>query len=229
MVLPTVIDPFAAIAENRDWTGKPIAREDFSSLNPTPGHARTKDTATWVSKQLSVFLNWSTGGTEFVKGGLSPTADQLDYLAGQVGGGVWRELSKGQQAVSAAITGEDLPTYKIPLLGRFYGDGENSAAVAGAFYRNLKEQNEHEATIKGMLKSGRDPSDYIQKNPSANLFDAASQYERAVSKMTKVKREMVKQDRPRAEVKEVEERIAELMRNFNQAIDAREGRSQPSR
>jgi hypothetical protein len=62
--LPTVLDPAAALFENKDWTGKPIAKEDISSLNPTPGYTRARDTATIVGKGLSEFLNYASGGTK---------------------------------------------------------------------------------------------------------------------------------------------------------------------
>lgn len=41
-ITPSVVDPFAALSENRDFTGKEIYREDFNKLNPTPGHAGQK-------------------------------------------------------------------------------------------------------------------------------------------------------------------------------------------
>ena len=37
-VAPTVLDPIAALTENKDWSGRQIARQDFSKLNLTPGY-----------------------------------------------------------------------------------------------------------------------------------------------------------------------------------------------
>ncbi|MBL8440234.1 MAG: hypothetical protein JNK96_03355, partial [Betaproteobacteria bacterium] len=34
-IAPTVVDPFAALAENKDWTGKPIAKMDMNANSPT--------------------------------------------------------------------------------------------------------------------------------------------------------------------------------------------------
>jgi len=226
---PTVADPFVALGENRDWTGKPISREDFSSLNPTPGHARTKDTATWHSKVISEALNWSTGGTEFTKGKISPTADQLDYLIGQVTGGVGREASKIQQTIAAGISGEELAPYKIPIVGRFYGSTESQASKAALFYRNLKQLNAHEAEIEGRNKAGQDASDYIRDNPDSDMYEAANKMELVIRKMTKQKRDMVKNNEPKADVKELESAIAETMHEFNVAVREQRSGSQPSR
>jgi hypothetical protein len=93
---PTIADPAVALFENRDWTGKPIAKEDLSSLDPTPGYTRAKETASWFSKQLSEFLNLATGGTDYKPGVFSPTPDQLDYLVGVAFGGVGREALKAR-------------------------------------------------------------------------------------------------------------------------------------
>ena len=164
-------------------------------------------------------MNWATGGTEFVKGGLSPTADQIDYLVGQVTGGVGREILKTTQTGQAMYTGEDLPAYKIPLAGRFYGEADSPASVSGKFYRNLTKQNEHEATIKGLYKSGRDASDYIRENPDSNLFGMANLYQRAVSKLQEQKRDATKRGATREEIKAIEKRAEEMMRRFNETIE----------
>lgn len=54
---PTVADPVIDLWGNQDWTGKPIAREDMSSLNPTPGYTRAKDTASAIGKGFSYYAN----------------------------------------------------------------------------------------------------------------------------------------------------------------------------
>ncbi len=217
------LDPLAALAENRDWTGKPIAKEDFSALNPTPGHSRAKDTATIIAKTMSEGLNWASGGTEYTKGKVSPTPDQLDYLIGQATGGVGREVSKIMQTGTAAWTGEELPPYKIPIVGRFYGSNDSQASKAALFYRNVKQLNAHEAEIKGRIKNGEDPSDYIRDNPDANMYQAGNMVERDISKMMKRKREMLKNGEDRASIKEIEAAMTERMGSFNEAV--REQRS----
>ena len=53
---PTSVDWLAALAENKDWTGKRIALKDRSDLAPTPGYTRTKETATWLSLTVHMLL-----------------------------------------------------------------------------------------------------------------------------------------------------------------------------
>jgi hypothetical protein len=216
-ITPTVVDPLAALAENKDFTGKPIARKDFG-MNETPGHTRAKDTATTFSKTVSKSLNWLTGGTNYKPGTFSPTPDQIDYLIGQLTGGVGRELSKLEQTVAAQFTGEDLPTHKVPLLGRFYGTTDQPSAQANRFYENLKEINQHELEIKGRRKAGEPIGDYFKENPEARLFTMANGVERQVSQLRKSKRALMDKDASTEQIKAVERQIEERQRRFNETV-----------
>ena len=221
-IAPTVLDPAAALAENKDWTGKPIYREDLSKLSPTPGHARTKDTANALSKGLAYALNAVSGGTEFKQGLLSPTPDQIDYLIGQVTGGVGREVSKVMQTGSAMLSGEDLPPHKMPLVGRFYGDAKGQSAVSSRFYDNLKTMNEHQAEYMGLAKSGRSTQAgaYLKENPEAAMFREADRMQRYVSQLRKQKTDLVAKSAPREQVKVIEDRISKAMADFNQRVES---------
>ncbi len=221
-IAPTVLDPAAALAENKDWTGKPIYREDLSKLSPTPGHARTKDTATALSKGLAYALNAASGGTEFKQGLLSPTPDQIDYLIGQVTGGVGREVSKVMQTGGAMMSGEDLPPHKMPLVGRFYGDAKGQSAVSSRFYDNLKTMNEHQAEYMGLAKSGRSTQAgaYLKENPEAAMFREADSMQRYVSQLRKQKTDLMAKSAPREQVKVIEDRISKAMADFNQRVES---------
>jgi hypothetical protein len=215
---PTALDPFAALAENKDWTGMPIAREDFSSLNPTPGFTRSKDTASSISKGMSYSLNWMTGGTDYTPGVFSPTPDQIDYLIGQFTGGVGREYMKLEQTASSMVTGDELPTYKIPLVGRFYGDASGQTAQGGKFYDNLIRMNKHSNEIKGRMESGGDVDAYLAENPEAELADYATSTYSAISKLRKQRNQAKEEGGSKAELKEIDQEITDLMREFNDEV-----------
>ncbi|MGE5522376.1 MAG: LPD38 domain-containing protein [Rhodospirillaceae bacterium] len=219
-IAPTIVDPLAALAENRDWTGKPIARENFNSLRPTPGHTRAKDTASEFSKAISKALNWMSGGTNYQPGIFSPTPDQIDYLIGQATGGLGREAIKLEQTVTSTMTGEELPTYKIPLLGRFYGSSEGQAPQGSAFYANLKTIHQHEAEIKGRRKAGEPVVEYLRDNPEARLVRFANHAERVVSDLRRKKRELLEKGAPQASIRLIDERITVEMRRLNERVRA---------
>ena len=216
---PTVVDPLVAISENRDWTGTPIAREDFNSLDPTPGYTRAKDTASEFSKALAEFLNLASGGTEFAPGVISPTPDQLDYLIGQVTGGIGREYLKAEQTVTAYLTGEELPTYKIPLVGRFVGNTSGSSAVSSRFYESIRRMNVHNNELGGRREAGRPVGEYLRENPEARLAPQALRTYRQVQDLRRRKREMLDRDASKESIRRIEAQITQRMQQFNDRLD----------
>jgi len=216
----TVTDPIVALEMNEDWKGKKIAKEDFNSLKPTPGHTRAKDTASGVGKAVSYALNTITGGNEYTPGKWSPTPDQVDYLIGQLTGGVGREALKAQQTVSAIITGEELPAYKIPLAGRFYGDAGDKSSVSTRFYDNLKQLNEAEQELEGRRQAKDGAREYLADHPEAKMADQAQAVQREIAALRKRKSDLLEKG-DKARVKETELRIRTLMERFNEKVEAR--------
>jgi hypothetical protein len=186
-VAPTFLDPFAALAENKDWTGKPIYREDFNALNPTPGTSRVKDSATVFGRGLAWAFNILTGGDKYTPGMFSPTPDQIDYLGGQITGGLGREIGKTSMMLESLYTGNELPTYRLPLTGRFYGSAEGQANESSKYYSNLEKLNIHEANIKGRIKDREPVGEYIRDNPEAKLWRMANTIENTIGKIKKRK------------------------------------------
>lgn len=218
---PTLLDPVAALAENKDSTGRPIYREDFNSLNPTAGYTRSKDKAWAVSVELARYINLMTGGTDYKQGAISPTADQIEYLVGQFTGGVGREVMKAGTTVDSLVSGEDLPPYKIPLVGRFYGNASGQASQGAAFYQNVRELNEHEAEIKGRRENGEDVASYIQEHPEARLAKQGDLAMRQVNALRKRQRQLKEGGESRDAIKKIDERITVIMTKFNERIEAK--------
>lgn len=217
-MMPTAIDPAIALAENKDWTGKPIYKEDFNSMKPSPGFERNKDTATAWSKGIAEALNYLSGGTDYTPGTLSPTADQIDFLIGQVTGGVGREVGKLAQAGESAVTGEELPTHKIPLLGRFYGNSDNQSSQGNAYYSNLQRIYEVEAEIKGRRQDSLPVEEYKADHPEWKLITRAKYADNIIHKLKKQKRELIERDAGREKIKAIEDRITNEMRRLNDAV-----------
>lgn len=219
-ITPTVVDPLAALAENRDFSGRPIARENVNSLQPKPGFERTRDTASWVSKQLAYWLNAASGGTDFTPGLLSPTPDQIDYLVGQVTGGVGRELLKAQQTAGALAGGEEIAPYKVPLAGRFYGDASSGASESARFFDNLKTVYQHKAEMDGRRRAGESIALYMRENPESRLVTLASQIDRDIDELRKDRREAAKRGASAEQLRRLDDAIKARMAAFNRRIEA---------
>lgn len=224
-VAPTVLDPIAALTENKDWSGRQIARQDFSKLNPTPGYTRAKDTASSLSRGLAYAFNYLSGGGEYGIGIVSPTPDQIDYLLGQLTGGVGRELGKVLTTGEAMATGEDLPPHKIPLVGRFYGDTTGQSSEASKFYGTLEKLSEHRGTLDRM-KDARDAEayrEYAKEHPESRLYARAARVQRELASLRKLKRKMIERNADRAKVRQIEDRMRTLMTRFNQSVSEQKG------
>jgi len=191
VITPTVADPVAALWRNRDWTGKTIYKEDFSSLDPTPGFSRAKDTATSISKGIAKGINAVSGGTDYNPGFWSPTPDQIDYIFGQLSGGTGREILHLQELASASITGEELPLRKVPLVGKLFGETSGNYAERELYYNNLRLLNQHNNEIEGLKKEPggfSKVSAYLKENPDAKLYLKAKLVKKTVDKLMKQKK-----------------------------------------
>ena len=223
-VLPTVLDPLAALEANKDSFGRPIYKADRAT-NPTPGYLRSREGASEINKMLSKFLNYASGGTEFKKGVVSPTADALDYLTGQVTGGTGREIMKVGELAKSVSTGEELPSYRVPLAGRFYGDTESKAADSQRFYENVTRMAEHENEIKGRRKAGyqgQTVAEYIRENPESRLWQQANNVENQISQLNKKKKNLQERGADKDKILMIDNQKQMAMKRFNDRIKALE-------
>jgi len=216
-IAPTVLDPLAALEANKDAFGRPIYKEDRAT-NPTPGYLRSRENASEMSKAISYFFNLASGGTKYSKGFISPTGDEIDYVIGQVTGGLGREIMKTGQTIKAAGTGEDLPAYRVPLLGRFYGETESNAAESQRFYNNITKMADHENEIKGRIKNKESVASYYKDNPQARLYQQANTIENQINALNKQKKEFIERGLPKDRIKRIENQKAAIMKRFNDQL-----------
>lgn len=216
--LPTLLDPIAAIAENRDFSGRPIARDDMNSLEPTPGYSRAKENASSISTGIAYAINILTGGTEFQKGFISPTPDTLDYLAGQATGGVGREIMKIGKAGTALATGEELSTSNVPVVGRMIGNANQKSAETARFYENIKRLNEHKAEIEGRAKSDQEIDAYMEKHPESALYQEAGKFYKQISDLHKAKKELKLMGADKEDIKALDDAALEYMVVVNEIV-----------
>jgi DNA-binding transcriptional MerR regulator len=222
MPFPTVVRPAVALMENKDWTGKSIYIENRNSLSPQPGFKRSKDSATPWAKGIAWGVNAATGGTDYTPGAVSWTPDQIDYVIQQLTGGVGREVSKTAATVSAPFTGEELPPYKMPLVGRLYGSTAGHSGQSEKFYENVTRANEAENEIKGRAKDGIGLADYLRENPWATELAArGNAAEHQIAALRKMRHEIILRDGADkvAKVREINDRIGEAMRGFNREAE----------
>ena len=191
------------------------------ATQPTPGYERSRPTASFVSQGIAEFLNFMTSpiGTKHTKGLISPTADEIDYLAGQYFGGVAREVIKGVGAIKAKSEGEEVPAYKIPVVGKLYGETKTPAAISSNFYDNISQMAEYEHEIKKRIQNKEGVEDYKKENPKSRLWQQANNVENRISKLNKEKKiYLEKNDTKNAQ--RIEEMRVKAMKDFNDKVRA---------
>lgn len=218
-VTPTPLDPVVSIWINEDAFGRRIYREDMSDIDPTPGFTRTRDATNPFWKWVAKKINLATGGTDYAPGDWSPTPEALSYVVGQLTGGVGREVLKAADTIGAIATDEELPPYKIPLVGRFYGNTRGQAGQADEFYENLRESNIIENELKGRMKDGKPTDDFEKENPNAFEIMAYGNMADKQVKALREQRDYLKANKaPSAEIQAVSQGITEAMKDFNRRM-----------
>jgi hypothetical protein len=216
---PTIVDPFIAVAENKDAFGRPIAKED-KALAPKPGYQRSRDSANGLSQAIAYGLNYITGGGEKGIGLVSPTAEQLSYITGQYTGGVGKLALQTYEYGKAKIIGDEVQPYQVPVAGKLYGDINTPAAIAGHFYENIIEMSKHENIIKEM--KGKGVTEYYKENPEARLYHRANYVSNEVARLKKEKKALMEKNAPDVQIKRKDERIKEVMEAFNKEVTKRQ-------
>lgn len=199
-MMPAIMDPIVGLLQNRDAFGRPIAKEDFDKSKPTPGHTRAKEGASTFGKGVSYGINYATGGGKYGIGAVSPTPDQVDYVLGQVFGGVGRETMKalgtGARFVEDRldIPREEVPWYKVSLAGKVYGNVNEVPNVKAQIYDAKTKVAELKYEHAKMLKAGdrEAASAFLAEHPEIKLasrIDATLKEEAELRKMRAAARE----------------------------------------
>jgi hypothetical protein len=220
VVTPTVVDPLAALSENRDFAGRQIYQANMNNLDPTPGPDRNRAGVSPVGAALSFAIDRLTGGSGYTPGAVSPTGDAIDYLIGQATGGVGREIMKVTSVGRSIVTSEEVPSYKIPVVGRMIGNANESFSVTSRYYENVTQMNRHEREIEGRDEDGKDTTPYLEKNPEAFLYSDVAKYESEIKSLRKAKKAAETQE----ERDLLDEEMLTLMMEVNQMVaDAKRG------
>ena len=125
---------------------------------------------------------------------------------------------KIEQSITGAVKGEEVAPYKIPIVGRFYGDTEATANISGKFYENLTKLNKHEAEIEGRKKRGEKLDEYYKDNPEARLYKKANDVESDITRLRKRLKVLKERDASKESIKLVNTQITNKMKRLNTMV-----------
>jgi len=218
-LVPSAVEPIIGVGlTNKNSFGQTISRQD-SYTRPTPGYLRTKETGTSAGKEFARWMNLFTGGTDFAKGAWSPTGDDIDFLVSSVTGPVVGSLAKTVKFIEAKQTGEEVPAYKVPILGRFQGELDSKPVITSRFYNNINAMYEHELTLKNLSKDRIAKRKYMQEHPEARAYKFAEQYEAKINNINADKKKLQMAGRPQEQIDRLDNKKIIIMNRFNDQLE----------
>jgi hypothetical protein len=218
-IIPSVAEPVVGLAINKNAFGQTISKQD-SYTRPTPGYTRTKETGSSAGKEIARLMNLAMGGTDYAKSKIwSPTGDDIDFLIGSLTGGPGREISKISEFGKNQLTGKETPAYRVPVVGRFYGETDTKPVISSRFYNNINQMYEHENTLKNLAKDPVAKREYLQDNPDARLYKSAEQFEYQINELNAMKKKLQMAGRPQEQIDRIDNKKIILMNRFNDRVE----------
>jgi len=219
---PTITDPFAQVAENKNWFGGPLMPENNKYAKvKTPDSQRYWRSTGVVSKWVSGKLNWLTGGDKVKAGVIDVSPETLNLIADTIGGSALRFAKDTFGVPFKVIQGEDVAMHEIPFVRRVFAE-KSEWSDSRRFYQNRDRIYVAEARLKA-----------YQGTDNYRPLVKATKFERSMIYTTKITDKRLRRLRKilkRARVvgnqeyaKKVEKRINEVYeqynRLYNQAYD----------
>ena len=162
-LLPTIGQPIIALGVNEDYFGRKIYKENFDVGTPKPLSTLGQDKAYKWSAEITKFLNKATGGSEFRKGAIDISPEQLDFISGVLTGGAGRFVGRSANVIEKALSGEwedlepnDIPLYRIvagkPSKFANLSDFYERATLIDQFYEEYKAGQLNKADARKILR-----------------------------------------------------------------------------
>jgi len=180
---------------------------------------RTKESGSEWGKEIARWMNKLTGGTDYTKGGWSPTGDDIDFLASTYLGPVLGSIHKTYEYAKAKVAGEEVPAYKVPVLGRFQGEIDTKPVITSRFYTNLNAMYEHELTLKNLRGDPQATAQYYKDNPEARAWRMAEGYEANINKINATKKQQEMNGAPKAVLQRLDNIKIIKMNQFNDVVE----------
>jgi hypothetical protein len=171
------MDPFAMVAENKNWFGGPLMPErNRSEIVPTPDSQRYFKSVLKPAKWVAQFINDVTGGDDVESGLVDVSPETLELVVDQVGGSAFRFA---KDIALLPTRGEDLRVHHVPFLRRIMA--QKSEYIDSKRYYKAREEVEI-AKEKAEVYPARERSDLLR------LSTALKASERQLRKYRKIKK-----------------------------------------
>ena len=238
-LMPDVISPFWQIYENKDFTGKPIYRQNaFNETMPewTKAYNSTSD---WLVK-LSEWANELAGGDKYKQADvMEPIMNwnpaKVEHLFESYFGGMAKTfnqaaktLAGGVESVLQGEKSDDLQWYNTPVLNRFINDAsDDRSAFSNVNERYYRLYDLYEEVGKELRGYGREAArgdlDYLDKLNRLYQSDDYKKYlifkgnKRIIDRIRDMEKRLPEESTKEKE--DLQKRVAEMKRSLLEQID----------
>ena len=238
-LMPDVISPFWQIYENKDFTGKPIYRQNaFNETMPewTKAYNSTSD---WLVK-LSEWTNELAGGDKYKQADvLEPIMNwnpaKVEHLFESYFGGMAKTFNQtlktllgGVESVSKGEWSDNLQLYNTPVLNRFFNDASDDRSafskVNERYYRLYDLYEEVGKELRGYgREAARGDLDYLDKLNRLYQSDDYKKYlifkrnKRIIDRIRDMEKKLPEE--ATKEKEELQKKVAEMKRSLLEQID----------
>lgn len=238
-LMPDVLSPFWQIYENKDFTGKPIYRQNaFNETMPewTKAYNSTSD---WLVK-LSEWANELAGGDKYKQADvMEPIMNwnpaKVEHLFESYFGGMAKTfnqaaktLAGGVESVLQGEKSDDLQWYNTPVLNRFINDAsDDRSAFSNVNERYYRLYDLYEEVGKELRGYGREAArgdlDYLDKLNRLYQSDDYKKYlifkgnKRIIDRIWDMEKRLPEESTKEKE--DLQKRVAEMKRSLLEQID----------
>ena len=238
-LMPDVISPFWQIYENKDFTGKPIYRQNaFNETMPewTKAYNSTSD---WLVK-LSEWTNELAGGDKYKQAAvMEPIMNwnpaKVEHLFESYFGGMAKTFNQtlktllgGVESVSKGEWSDNLQLYNTPVLNRFFNDAsDDRSAFSKVNERYYKLYDLYEEVGKELRGYGREAArgdlDYLDKLNRLYQSDDYKKYlifkrnKRIIDRIRDMEKKLPEE--ATKEKEELQKKVAAMKRSLLEQID----------
>jgi hypothetical protein len=207
MISPTIVDPFAQIGENKTFFGSPLmpAGNSFAKFDK-PNSQKYWDSARSSSKFIASHLNELTGGDTVSKGLIDISPETLDLVLDTFTGGAGRFFSDSALLGINAMSGEETPLTKTPIIRRFMGD-KSEYKISGDYRKN----SSHIYELIERMETYPEKAQALKKDRTYRLYVQVKLFDSNIRKLNKMKNRVKNEQKKKI----IKERINKLKKAFN--------------
>lgn len=231
---PDVAKPFAQLIRNKDYTGRPIYKENNFNEYMPEWTKTYNGTSKWL-KGLSEWANEITGGNKYKRGLINFNPAKIEHLFESYFGGMAKTINQTSNTlvagIESAIEGEkseDLIWRNAPILNRFVNDGGDDrtsfSKVNSRYYdlydtyKDVKHQlNGYKKEISNGNFSYLDELSVLQNSKEYDVYKVFERYSKSMIQLSKLEKSFPGSNKVKR--KEIESKVMDIKKRIVKDVD----------